>query len=191
MSEILTNGTLRMHFKSLEREDLEWLLIQRNLPNNYINFNQPTPLSYANQLSWYENEVLPKKTYAYIIYAGAIRMGYIALQNINWITRSAEVSHFIISDFSPELALYAHQLILDIAFELLNLNRVHSICFEGNPVLERIKPLGFKVEGKLRQYAFKNGKFGDAFMIAVLRSERRKIGDPISEENLKETVGKD
>lgn len=168
MSEL---GAMRMHLRPIEREDLKWLLENRNNPQLYINFNQPMPLSYEQQEIWYNEQILPKKTFAYIVYINKQKIGYVALQNINWIVRSAEVSHFLTTDVNPELAVFAHEMILVIAFANLNLNRVHSICFEFNPVFNRLKNLGFKSEGTLKQNCFKNGRYWDSQMIAVLREE--------------------
>ena len=109
MSEL---GAMRMHLRPIEREDLKWLLENRNNPQLYINFNQPMPLSCEQQEIWYNEQILPKKTFAYIVYINKQKIGYIALQNINWIVRSAEVSHFLTTDVNPELAVFAHEMIL-------------------------------------------------------------------------------
>jgi len=162
---------MRMSLKPVEKEDLDWILTHRNNPQLYINFNQPTPLSYDQQLEWYENQVKPKKTFAYLVYINRQKIGYVALQNINWIVRSAEVSHFLTTDVNPELARFAHEMILVIAFENLGLNRVHSVCFEFNDIFHRLTELGFKKEGLLRQSCFKNGKLWDSFPIAVLKED--------------------
>ena len=168
---------MRVTLKPVERSDLEWLLFQRNIPENYMMFNQPVPLSYDQQVYWYENQVMTQKAFAYMVFLDKLKIGYVALQNINWITRDAEVSHFIISDVNPNLTLYSHNLILHIAFQDLNLNKVHSICFNHNPVFEKLKALGFKSEGTVRQVCFKSGQYGDGQMISVLRSEWTKLED--------------
>jgi RimJ/RimL family protein N-acetyltransferase len=168
---------MRLHLKPVERGDLEWILIYRNNPQNYINFNQPTPLSYDQEVEWYEREVLGKKTFAYIVYIDKQKIGYVALQNINWIVRSAEVSHFLANDINPELAKFVHEMILVIAFENLGLNRVHSVCFEFNNVCNRLEELGFKKEGLLRQSCFKNGRLWDSFPIAILKNEWKSISE--------------
>ena len=176
---------LRLILKPIERADLDWILNNRNDPQKYVNFNQPMPISQEQQLGWYENEVLTKKTFAYIVYLNKMKIGYAALQNINWIVKSAEVSHFIISDINPELAAYAHELILVMGFDNLGLNRIHSVCFEFNPIFEKLKRFGFKLEGTLRQSCFKSGRLWDSYMIAVLKDEWKSLT------KLEGKVGKD
>jgi RimJ/RimL family protein N-acetyltransferase len=170
---------MRVFMRPIERTDLEWLLTQRNDSRNFVMFNQPVPLSMDEQLSWYENQVLTRKTVANMAYLDKIRIGYGALQNINWITRSAEISHFIIPEVNPDLALYVHDCLLYIAFNCLNLNRIHSICFNHNGIFEKLKILGFKSEGTLRESCFKEGNYGDSQMISVLKNEWVRLTDAL------------
>lgn len=166
---------MRIKLRPLEREDLNWILRYRNIPGMYVNFNQPTPLSYEQQEKWYENEVLTKKAFAFIIVLNNLSIGYIALQNINWIVRSAEVSHFVLDDYSEKFPEFAHAIILDLAFNSLNLNRVHSTCFEFNPVYKLLAKFGFKVEGTVRECCYKKGKYFNGYLISVLKNEYKSL----------------
>ena len=174
---------MRVRLVPLERKDLEWVLAQRNVPNTYVMFNQPVPISMEHQINWFETQVLTQRAFPYIVYLDNIKVGYVALQNINWITRSAEVSHFIILEVNQDLTVYAHECILSIAFNDLNLNRIHSICFNHNPVFEKLKRFGFKSEGTLRQSCFKEGKLGDSQMIAVLREDWISLQESLKRKN--------
>lgn len=168
---------MNLVLKPVGKGNLEWLLRYRNDPTLNVNFNQPSPLSMDDQIGWYENQVLTKKAFAYIVYLGDMGIGYIALQNINWITRSAEVSHFIIGDFDQaNFAMMAHEIILNHGFNSLNLHRIHSACFGFNGVKDTLIKLGFKVEGVLRDHCFKLGKYHDSYLLSMLESEY----DPIS-----------
>jgi RimJ/RimL family protein N-acetyltransferase len=172
---ILSGGIVRIYLKPVVSDDLEWLINNRNIPVLYKNFNQATPITFEQQLHWFQNEILNKKAFAYIIYLGKIKLGYIALQNINWIIRSAEISHFILEDYNEFFALYAHDVILKMAFLELNLNRVYSLCFCANEIYKELEKLGFKVEGTARQTNYKNGKYGDSYYVAVLKDEFKSI----------------
>jgi diamine N-acetyltransferase len=166
---------VRVRLRPLEKEDLNWILRFRNNPLFYVNFNQPMPLSYAQQLAWYETEVLTKKAFPYIIVLNNTDIGYIAIQNINWINRSAEISHFLVEDYSEDFMLFAHRIMLDLCFSSLNLNRIYSTCFDFNPVWKKLEELGFKVEGTTRQTCYKKGKYYDSYLIAVLKDEAKNI----------------
>ena len=166
---------MRLKLRPLEKDDLQWILRYRNNPAFFVNFNQPMPLSYEHQLSWYENEVQTKKTLAYIITLNDKKVGYIALQNINWITRSAEISHFVLEDYSKDFIVFAHAIILELAFKSLNLNRIYSTCFEFNDVYKVLEGFGFKIEGTLRESCFKNGKYFNSYLIALLKNEYKNL----------------
>lgn len=164
-----------MKLRPLEKEDLKWILRYRNNPVFYVNFNQPMPLSYDQQLNWYETEVLTKRVFPYMICLNNVNIGYIAIQNINWITRSAEISHFIMEDYNPDFVIFAHRLMLDLCFNGLNLNRIYSNCFSFNPVYKHLEELGFKIEGELRQSCYKKGQYFNSYFISVLREDVKNL----------------
>jgi diamine N-acetyltransferase len=64
-------------------------------------------------------------------------------------------------------------LLLDFAFNDLNLNRVELTVLDGNePALKTYLSAGFKTEGTLRQGAYIDGKYVDLIVMAILGSER-------------------
>lgn len=167
---------MKILLRAVEEEDLKWLLKYRNEPSINMNFNQPTPLSYEEQLNWYKDQVLTKKTFAYIMTLNQVNIGYVAIQNINWITRSAEISHFIVDCFDQSLfCQVAHLIMLQTAFRSLNLHRIHSICFEFNKVIEELKKIGFKIEGVIRDHCFKDGKYFNSYLISILKEDYESL----------------
>jgi RimJ/RimL family protein N-acetyltransferase len=68
----------------------------------------------------------------------------------------------------------AVELLLDFAFQDLNLHRVELTVLSGNEVaLKTYAAAGFVREGVLRQAAHVDGGFVDVILMAVLREERR------------------
>jgi RimJ/RimL family protein N-acetyltransferase len=64
------------------------------------------------------------------------------------------------------------QLVVRYAFETLNLNRVWLHVYEYNPRALRVyEKVGFRTEGRLRQDTFRDGRYWDTFVMAVLRDE--------------------
>jgi RimJ/RimL family protein N-acetyltransferase len=67
----------------------------------------------------------------------------------------------------------AVELLVDFAFNDLNLNRVELTVLDGNePALKTYLSVGFKHEGTLRQAAYIDGKYVDLVAMAILRGER-------------------
>jgi RimJ/RimL family protein N-acetyltransferase len=57
-------------------------------------------------------------------------------------------------------------------FETLNLNRIYLYVFETNLGAVRVyEKAGLVHEGKLRQSIYRNGRYIDAFLMSILRSE--------------------
>jgi RimJ/RimL family protein N-acetyltransferase len=66
----------------------------------------------------------------------------------------------------------ATRLMVDHAFETMNLNRVWLQVFEYNVRAFRIyEKIGFKKEGVLRQENYREGRYWDTFVMAILRQE--------------------
>jgi RimJ/RimL family protein N-acetyltransferase len=69
----------------------------------------------------------------------------------------------------------ATRLIVAYAFETLNLNRVWLMVFEYNQRgVRAYEKAGFRVEGRLRQDCFREGRYWDTIYMAILREEWRK-----------------
>jgi UDP-4-amino-4,6-dideoxy-N-acetyl-beta-L-altrosamine N-acetyltransferase len=66
----------------------------------------------------------------------------------------------------------ASELILKHAFENCGLRRVYLHTFADNTAAVRLyESLGFRIEGMLRQHAFKCGAFRDVMVMAILKDE--------------------
>ena len=70
------------------------------------------------------------------------------------------------------LASEASRLLLDYAFTTLKLNRVYLHVFPENEAAVRLyERVGFEREGLLRRHLYKNGRFRDVIVMAVVRGE--------------------
>jgi [ribosomal protein S5]-alanine N-acetyltransferase len=101
-------------------------------------------------------------------------IGNIALQNINPVVHSAEMS-IIIGDKScwgQGIGNEACKLICDHGFRQMNLSRISCGTFETNISMIKIAQyLGMKEEGRRRNAAYKNGKFLDVIEFGILNDE--------------------
>jgi RimJ/RimL family protein N-acetyltransferase len=68
----------------------------------------------------------------------------------------------------------ATRLMVRYAFGTLNLNRVWLEVYEYNPRAVRVyEKVGFRVQGRLRQDTFHDGRYWDTLVMGVLREEWR------------------
>lgn len=111
---------------------------------------------------------------AIVLREGDRHVGNIALQNIHQIHRSAELSILIGERdvWGKGLGLEAARLLIDHAFDALNLQRIECGTFATNHGMQKLAlSLGMKEEGRRRQAAFKNGAYEDIVEYGILKTD--------------------
>lgn len=103
-----------------------------------------------------------------------MHIGNIALQRINWVSRSAELA-IIVGDkkyWNKGVGTEAYMLMLGYAFDRLNLNRISSgQTLQNIGMINVCKKCGMKEEGVARESMFKKGKYIDTVTYSILRRE--------------------
>jgi RimJ/RimL family protein N-acetyltransferase len=101
-------------------------------------------------------------------------LGNIALHDINWRSRNAEVGiligkkEYLGKGYGTEAML----LMLEHGFERLNLHRIILRVFDFNQrAIKSYEKCGFKKEGVLREDFFARGKYRDEIIMGILRRE--------------------
>jgi RimJ/RimL family protein N-acetyltransferase len=101
-------------------------------------------------------------------------IGNVNLTAIHPINRSAEFSIFI-GDKSGRGKGYGYEATVQMlkhGFSNLNLNRIWlTVLAENIPAQNLYLKLGFVKEGVERQSVYKNGKFSDVWLMAILKEE--------------------
>lgn len=110
-------------------------------------------------------------------------IGNIALQSINHVNRSAELSILVgeMDAWGQGYAKEAASLICYHGFASLNLHRISCGTFATNIGMQKVaESLGMSKEGVRRKMIYKNGDYHDVFEYGVLRDEfleKIKSGD--------------
>lgn len=111
---------------------------------------------------------------AIVLKDGQRHIGNIALQNIQPLHRTAELS-ILLGDraaWGQGYAAEAAELILAHGFHSLNLHRVGCGTFTDNKAMQKLaQRLGMREEGRRREAAFKNGVLQDVIEYGLLRGE--------------------
>jgi RimJ/RimL family protein N-acetyltransferase len=104
-------------------------------------------------------------------------IGYLHIQNINAVHRSADIGIRIGEEknrgqgFGKEALAMA----LDYCWRHLNLNRVGLTVFRNNPrAIRAYKTAGFRLEGRLRKFLFIDGAWVDVLLMAAFAPSRKK-----------------
>lgn len=155
--------------------DLDQLRIWRNDKEIYKWCRQHAPIEEWEHRAWLES--LPKRSDVKMfgIYTDDGAVGVCGLTSIDLVNRHAEFSIYVASQFhGAGVGKKALSQLVSYGFNTLGLNHIFGETFEGNPARGTFEALGFKFEGTRRQFYFREGRFIDAHLYSILRSEWKK-----------------
>jgi [ribosomal protein S5]-alanine N-acetyltransferase len=128
------------------------------------------------QQDFYENELEGSTNKLQVgIYhkKDCVLIGVISLNNIDFINRSCEIAGLIGEKKNRNFKDYieANKLLINHAFNTLNLNRVYggSVIKEVNEMFCRV--LGFESEGIQKKAVYINGSYIDVHLIGLLKQD--------------------
>jgi RimJ/RimL family protein N-acetyltransferase len=167
----------RIYLRPLEREDAPLLTSWANHPESRAFLRRPRPTSLAQQ----EEELARRPGEDAVVMGIACKdddalLGRIALREIDARHRQAELGLFIgpVEQWGKGYGTEATRLVVRYAFDTLNLHRVQLHVQADNARAVRIyERLGFVREGLLRQDRYREGRYVDSYVMAVLRDEWR------------------
>jgi len=101
-------------------------------------------------------------------------IGYCGLLGIDYKVGKAE-SYMGIGDVKSHgkgIGLEIRKILLDYAFQELNLNKVYAYVWKENtPMVKLNEKVGFQIEGLLRQDIVSHGKKRDRYIMGILKEE--------------------
>ncbi len=103
-------------------------------------------------------------------------IGVTAFYRIDWIGRMATFYIAIApkENWSKGYGKEVTNLMIDYAFDTLNLNRVQLHVFvENERAVKAYKKRGFQIEGTLREAMYHKGKYCDFYVMGLLRRDRK------------------
>jgi RimJ/RimL family protein N-acetyltransferase len=172
----------KVYLRPLERTDgplfVQWL----NHPDIQRTTMRARPLNLQDEEEYVDRvRVSPSDVSLLIVAKVDDRpVGGLALHHIDWRSRHAAFGIIIGSaaDWNKGYGSEATRLIVDHAFATLNLNRVWLHVLEYNePGIHVYEKIGFQKEGLLRQEYYREGRYWNTWLMAILRQdwEARRI----------------
>lgn len=173
----------RVRLRLLESGDLRAIAEWRNKPEIADNFFSSWPIALSEQQYWHQKYLQTANDRMFIIeitiQVKDAKMwqpiGTLSLCNINYRNQVAELGRVMLGDKKHEKQGYmseAIKLLLDFAFDAININRVYVETFEENrKAIALYEGCGFKKEGLMRQAVWKAGNHRNLYLMSILRKE--------------------
>ena len=173
---------IKVGLRAVEISDLEYLKNWRNNSEFRKNFREVRELNSVNQDNWFNKINSSSNDFMFTIIRleDNIPIGACGLLYINWIIRSADFSFYIgIEDYYIDnlgLAKEATELLIKYGFNNLNLNKIWMELYEfDSKKLNFFKNhFSFKIDGKLRDNSFEDGRYFNSYIISLIQSEYKK-----------------
>lgn len=168
----------KIYLRSIEKKDLEgnWFRWFNNQKNARFTGHGRFPNTLEKQTQFFEEMVHSTNDLVLAIINKSLdkHIGVLALHNINWINRNAEISIWVgePGENRTGYGLEAMALLINHGFTRLNLHKIYA----GQDVgLEKwrkaLETIGFKVEGFRKEFVFRDGAYYDVVMISVFAKD--------------------
>lgn len=176
----------------IREQDMESIRVWRNSQIKALRQNHP--LTEGEQVAYFRNVIKPsfsQEEPAQILFSFLYRdqcIGYGGFVHIDWVARRAEFSFLVSLERYEDMICYYSDfthfldLLCQIAFKDLAFHRLHGITYTfRDDHIKIIEEMGFRREGTLRDYVYKDGVWHDAVVHGLLAGEHWK--SVISNEN--------
>jgi RimJ/RimL family protein N-acetyltransferase len=168
---------MEVKLREMRESDLIFLNQCRNKYEVSKNLNLFKPAGMDEELAWFNRK---KDEVHFVIELDAkgkkAPTGQVSLINLSHPNRSCELTIFLDDAyFGKGLGRIAITLMLDYAFGQLNMNKVMTHVYEFNDKSKKVfEATGFTLEGTLRDFIFKDGKYVNAFIFGILAREYKE-----------------
>lgn len=168
----------RLYFRAFEHDDLNFINTLRNSDKVYsLTCSNKYFISSVRDKNWIEDKIFNNKSQLYLMVCTKLErepIGYIALTNIDYLNRKARFGGIVIAqEFSGKgYGTETTKMILNHVFEEMNLNMFYGYWREDHLASIRMaEKNGFKKDGLIRDFVYKQGKYHNAFIMSILKSE--------------------
>ncbi len=160
---------IKLAYEYLNDSELKKLLVNKI----------PYPMILEQEEKWFEDLVHSKDTYSFAIedLETGKYIGGCGINNINWLNRIVTVGIFIGDKnyWGKGYGTDVVKILNKFIFEQMNINKIKLNVFSFNERAKRCyEKCGFKVEGVLKQELFRDGKYCDEYVMAILLEDWRK-----------------
>ncbi len=169
----LEKGLLLKNFVNLTQEELEKIRMWRNHPEVRRWMYTDHEISKEEHFNFVEKLKRDTRNFYYLVIKEGRAIGVIYLIRLDLRNRNAYFGIYA----NPEdkvlgAGVVLGTAVLKLVFEVLGLHTLKLEVFESNlRAFELYKKLGFKEEGRLREFVFKDGRWLDVIVMGMTEEE--------------------
>lgn len=168
-----------VRLRAVEPEDLPRFVEWFNDPEVRRYLEMMLPMSMADEEDWYQEirkQPPPERPFSIDIQVGDgwKHIGSCGFLHIDNVSRNAEfgISIGAREHWGKGYGTETVRLLLDLAFNTLNLHRVYlRVYAENSRGIRAYEKAGFKLEGRLREACFLEGSYQDVLFMGILKHE--------------------
>jgi len=162
-----------MKLRLVDEQDLDFVRELRQDPEVVKYLGSFILLNQEKQIQWFKSLINDKSKMYLILEDDNEKFGYVRITKIDYIHRSVCVGGDIHKDCRGKgLSSKMFELIFDLCFNKMNMNRVWLFVLETNErAIHIYKKNGFVEEGRQRKAIYKDGKYLDYIMMSILKDE--------------------
>lgn len=171
----------RLYLRAFEPEDYKTIIKwRRDEEINNMLSGTKFFFSEANEKEWVLKAIEDSKSIKLAVcdVTNHVHIGNVYITDINYINRSCH-SHILIGEkayWGKGFATEAMHLLIDFMFNERGMNRIVANVLEHNTAsIKMHEKCGYKKEGLLRQSIYKNGRFQNQVVLALLRGDYESI----------------
>lgn len=167
----------RLYLRPVFEEDLPLLtqFINDQEVSQFLTVSTPT--SPRDERHWFEGFTARKATdlvFAIVLNKGDQLIGIMGLHKISHKDGTATTGSVIGNKmcWGKGYGTEAKMILLEYAFNTLNLRKVNSLVYDFNPRSKRcLEKCGYVEEGRQREQIYRAGRYADTFVMGVFRDE--------------------
>lgn len=170
-----------LYLRPVSLEDLEPITQFRNDPEVWHYLARVHPCSIQLEKEWIEKVM--KEDSGSMMFAVVLKqknkfLGTMGLGKINYIDGTAETGSMLGAkeEWNKGYAKEAKMLLLQYAFQTLNLRKVCSLAFaENKGSIKHNLNCGYQIEGVRKRHYYRDGKYHDQVQLAVFKTDWLKL----------------
>ena len=157
----------------VEEQDIEMIRQWRTSTEIRKNFGDTLPYSAIQQRKWFEKISVDNSQFFFIAEFNNRAFGVLNIQNIDMKNGIATIGwYFIDREVNSIHILQAVALLIDYAFDELNIRKLYSDVLETNTkALTFNKKIGFIIEGIRKKHIFHSGKYIDLILVGLFKDD--------------------